>query len=68
MFIVPGFIDMPELVNHARQNHARWHELDDAGVTTLADVRRAQRHLALPAPTTTNPPTTGTTTTTTTEE
>ncbi|XP_022816736.1 high affinity cAMP-specific and IBMX-insensitive 3',5'-cyclic phosphodiesterase 8, partial [Spodoptera litura] len=45
-----GFIDMPELVNHARQNHARWHELDDAGVTTLADVRRAQRHLALPAP------------------
>lgn len=66
-----GFIDMPELVNHARQNHARWHELDDAGVTTLADVRRAQRHLALPAPapaTTATNPTTATTTTTTTEE
>ena len=41
-FISPAFIDMPELVNHARMNHARWRELDDAGVTTLADVRRAQ--------------------------
>ncbi|XP_075981026.1 phosphodiesterase 8 isoform X2 [Anticarsia gemmatalis] len=39
-----AFIDMPELVSHARNNHARWRELDDAGVTTLADVRRAQRH------------------------
>ncbi|XP_049876800.1 high affinity cAMP-specific and IBMX-insensitive 3',5'-cyclic phosphodiesterase 8 isoform X2 [Pectinophora gossypiella] len=38
-----AFIDMPELVNHARNNHARWRELDDAGVTTLADVKRAQR-------------------------
>nr|XP_049701183.1 high affinity cAMP-specific and IBMX-insensitive 3',5'-cyclic phosphodiesterase 8 isoform X3 [Helicoverpa armigera] len=41
-----AFIDMPELVNHARSNHARWRELDEAGVTTLADVRRAQRHHA----------------------
>lgn len=42
MMYVPAFIDMPELVNHARMNHARWRELDEAGVTTLADVRRAQ--------------------------
>ncbi|CAH0713221.1 unnamed protein product, partial [Brenthis ino] len=38
-----AFIDMPELVTHARNNHQRWRELDDAGVTTIADVRRAQR-------------------------
>ncbi|XP_032519461.1 high affinity cAMP-specific and IBMX-insensitive 3',5'-cyclic phosphodiesterase 8 isoform X5 [Danaus plexippus] len=38
-----AFIDMPELVTHARNNHARWRELDEAGVTTIADVRRAQR-------------------------
>ncbi|XP_026320938.1 high affinity cAMP-specific and IBMX-insensitive 3',5'-cyclic phosphodiesterase 8 [Hyposmocoma kahamanoa] len=38
-----AFIDMPELVNHARNNHARWRELDDAGVTTIADVNRVQR-------------------------
>ncbi|XP_063626705.1 high affinity cAMP-specific and IBMX-insensitive 3',5'-cyclic phosphodiesterase 8 isoform X2 [Cydia splendana] len=52
------FIDMPELVTHAKQNHARWKELDEAGVTTIADVRRAQRAAApsvtaaaaLPAP------------------
>ncbi|KAJ8717338.1 hypothetical protein PYW08_005737 [Mythimna loreyi] len=48
-----AFIDMPELVNHARMNHARWRELDDAGVTTLADVRRAQgRQAAITANTT----------------
>ncbi|KAH9633114.1 hypothetical protein HF086_006779 [Spodoptera exigua] len=67
-----GFIDMPELVNHARQNHARWHELDDAGVTTLADVRRAQRHLSLPAPAApsaaSNPATSASSTTATAEE
>lgn len=34
---------MPELVNHARNNHARWRELDEAGVTTIADVNRVQR-------------------------
>ncbi|XP_072942317.1 high affinity cAMP-specific and IBMX-insensitive 3',5'-cyclic phosphodiesterase 8 isoform X2 [Epargyreus clarus] len=39
-----AFIEMPELVSHARSNHQRWRELDDAGVTTIADVRRAQRH------------------------
>ncbi|CAH0401374.1 unnamed protein product [Chilo suppressalis] len=52
-----AFIDMPELVSHARSNHARWRELDDAGVTTIAEVMRAQRHLALhppPANTTAN--------------
>ncbi|KAJ2948294.1 hypothetical protein O0L34_g7531 [Tuta absoluta] len=38
-----AFIDMPELVTHARNNHARWRELDDAGVTTLQDVMRAQQ-------------------------
>lgn len=39
-----AFIDMPELVNHSLSNLTRWKELDEAGVTTLADVRRAQRH------------------------
>ncbi|CAK1552972.1 unnamed protein product [Leptosia nina] len=38
-----AFIDMPELVTHARNNHQRWRELDEAGVTTIADVKRAQR-------------------------
>ncbi|XP_052743603.1 high affinity cAMP-specific and IBMX-insensitive 3',5'-cyclic phosphodiesterase 8 [Bicyclus anynana] len=51
-----AFIDMPELVTHARNNHQRWRELDEAGVTTIADVLRAQRQGALPAP----PPTTST--------
>ncbi|XP_028167540.1 high affinity cAMP-specific and IBMX-insensitive 3',5'-cyclic phosphodiesterase 8 isoform X3 [Ostrinia furnacalis] len=50
-----AFIDMPELVNHARGNHQRWRELDEAGVTTIADVLRAQRQHALPAPTTAQP-------------
>lgn len=38
---------MPELVNHARSNHARWRELDDAGVSTLADVWRALGHSSI---------------------
>ncbi|XP_053614513.1 high affinity cAMP-specific and IBMX-insensitive 3',5'-cyclic phosphodiesterase 8 isoform X3 [Plodia interpunctella] len=38
-----AFIDMPELVTHARDNHARWKELDEAGITTIAEVMRAQR-------------------------
>ncbi|KAL0820280.1 hypothetical protein ABMA28_006193 [Loxostege sticticalis] len=50
-----AFIDMPELVNHARNNHQRWRELDEAGVTTIADVLRAQRQHALPAPSTAQP-------------
>ncbi|KAM3963246.1 phosphodiesterase 8 [Aphomia sociella] len=52
-----AFIDMPELVNHARSNHQRWRELDEAGVTTIAEVMRAQRQYALQAPsnTTTQP-------------
>ena len=41
-----AFIDMPELVAHARSNHQRWRELDEAGVTTTADVRRALRRAA----------------------
>ncbi|KAJ0174034.1 hypothetical protein K1T71_010180 [Dendrolimus kikuchii] len=45
-----AFIDMPELVSHARNNHLRWKELDEAGVTTLADVKRAQRQTAIQAP------------------
>ncbi|KAL4705560.1 hypothetical protein ACJJTC_006888 [Scirpophaga incertulas] len=45
-----AFIDMPELVNHARSNHSRWRELDDAGVTTIAEVMRAQRLHAHHAP------------------
>ncbi|XP_045527448.1 high affinity cAMP-specific and IBMX-insensitive 3',5'-cyclic phosphodiesterase 8 isoform X7 [Pieris brassicae] len=48
-----AFIDMPELVTHARNNHQRWRELDEAGVTTIADVKRAQRQ-ALP-PSTSQP-------------
>ncbi|XP_038211165.1 high affinity cAMP-specific and IBMX-insensitive 3',5'-cyclic phosphodiesterase 8-like isoform X1 [Zerene cesonia] len=44
-----AFIDMPELVTHARGNHQRWRELDEAGVTSAADVRRALRHSLLPA-------------------
>ncbi|CAG9795610.1 unnamed protein product, partial [Diatraea saccharalis] len=52
-----AFIDMPELVTHARNNHARWRELDEAGVTTIAEVMRAQRHQALhPPPPAHNPP------------
>ncbi|GBP64444.1 High affinity cAMP-specific and IBMX-insensitive 3',5'-cyclic phosphodiesterase 8 [Eumeta japonica] len=43
-----AFIDMPELVSHARANHQRWKELDEAGVTTIADVRRAQRQSIQP--------------------
>ncbi|XP_031765700.2 high affinity cAMP-specific and IBMX-insensitive 3',5'-cyclic phosphodiesterase 8 isoform X2 [Galleria mellonella] len=42
-----AFIDMPELVSHARSNHQRWRELDEAGVTTIAEVMRAQRQYAL---------------------
>ncbi|XP_026743081.1 high affinity cAMP-specific and IBMX-insensitive 3',5'-cyclic phosphodiesterase 8 isoform X3 [Trichoplusia ni] len=42
-----AFIDMPELVNHARSNHARWRELDEAGVSTLADVWRALGHSSI---------------------
>ncbi|XP_041984871.1 high affinity cAMP-specific and IBMX-insensitive 3',5'-cyclic phosphodiesterase 8 isoform X2 [Aricia agestis] len=38
-----AFIDMPELVTHARANHQRWRELDEAGVTTFADIQRVQR-------------------------
>lgn len=46
---------MPELVNHARNNHARWRELDEAGVTTIEDVKRAQRQQnAIQAPPTKN--------------
>ncbi|CAK1584706.1 unnamed protein product [Parnassius mnemosyne] len=45
-----AFIDMPELVNHARNNHTRWRELDEAGVSSLADVKRAQRQQAIQAP------------------
>ncbi|XP_050682400.1 high affinity cAMP-specific and IBMX-insensitive 3',5'-cyclic phosphodiesterase 8 isoform X1 [Leptidea sinapis] len=40
-----AFIDMPELVTHARTNHQRWREMDEAGVTSLADVKRAHRQL-----------------------
>ncbi|XP_060805389.1 high affinity cAMP-specific and IBMX-insensitive 3',5'-cyclic phosphodiesterase 8 isoform X3 [Amyelois transitella] len=40
-----AFIDMPELVSHARTNHARWRELDEAGVCSVGDVLRAQRLL-----------------------
>ncbi|XP_028044235.1 high affinity cAMP-specific and IBMX-insensitive 3',5'-cyclic phosphodiesterase 8 isoform X1 [Bombyx mandarina] len=54
-----AFIDMPELVNHARSNNQHWRELDEAGVTTLADVKRVQRQNAIQAPpTTTAEPTT----------
>lgn len=50
---------MPELVAHARNNYIRWKELDEAGVTTIADVKRAQRQLmAPPAATGTKQPTT----------
>lgn len=56
---------MPELVNHAQNNLARWKELDEAGVTTLDDVKRAQRHSVVHAPRLTQP---NTTTNTTTEE
>ncbi|XP_026490797.2 high affinity cAMP-specific and IBMX-insensitive 3',5'-cyclic phosphodiesterase 8 isoform X2 [Vanessa tameamea] len=53
-----AFIDMPELVNHARNNHQRWRELDEAGVTTIADVKRAQRQNAIQsAPNSTSQPT-----------
>ncbi|XP_068620562.1 high affinity cAMP-specific and IBMX-insensitive 3',5'-cyclic phosphodiesterase 8 [Battus philenor] len=53
-----AFIDMPELVNHARNNHTRWRELDEAGVSSLADVKRAQRQQAIQAPpTSTSEPT-----------
>ncbi|KPJ09594.1 High affinity cAMP-specific and IBMX-insensitive 3',5'-cyclic phosphodiesterase 8A [Papilio machaon] len=45
-----AFIDMPELVNHARNNHTRWRELDEAGVSSLADVKRAMRQQAIQAP------------------
>lgn len=41
---------MPDLVTHARSNHQRWRELDEAGVTTIADVKRAQRQTAIQAP------------------
>lgn len=57
-FSVPAFIDMPELVTHARNNHQRWRELDEAGVTTIADVKRAQRQNAIQSsPNTTSQPT-----------
>lgn len=57
-FKFPAFIDMPELVNHARNNHQRWKELDEAGVTTVADVKRAQRQSSLqPLPSSTSQPT-----------
>ncbi|XP_045778024.1 high affinity cAMP-specific and IBMX-insensitive 3',5'-cyclic phosphodiesterase 8 isoform X2 [Maniola jurtina] len=53
-----AFIDIPELVTHARSNYQRWRELDEAGVTTIADVKRAQRQTAIQAPpTTTSEPT-----------
>ncbi|CAB3231765.1 unnamed protein product [Arctia plantaginis] len=61
-----AFIDMPELVNHAHNNLARWKELDEAGVTTLDDVKRAQRHSVVHAPRLTQPP--NNTANTTTEE
>lgn len=49
---------MPELVNHARNNHTRWRELDEAGVSSLADVKRAMRQQAIQAPpTSTSEPT-----------
>lgn len=48
---------MPELVGHAKNNHTRWDELDKAGVTTLADVKRAQRQSAIQAPPNTSEPT-----------
>lgn len=49
---------MPELVTHARNNHQRWRELDEAGVTTIADVKRAQRQNAIQSsPNTTSQPT-----------
>ncbi|XP_073953426.1 phosphodiesterase 8 isoform X2 [Choristoneura fumiferana] len=47
-----AFIDMPELVMHAKLNNKRWKELDEAGVTTIADVKRAQRQAAAAATTT----------------
>lgn len=54
-----AFIDMPELVAHARHNHIRWKELDEAGVTTINDVKRTQRQNAIQAsPNSTNQPTT----------
>lgn len=40
---------MPELVMHAKLNNKRWKELDEAGVTTIADVKRAQRQAAAAA-------------------
>lgn len=50
---------MPELVAHARSNHQRWKELDEAGVTTIADVKRAQRQNSMqPLSNTTSQPTT----------
>lgn len=49
---------MPELVAHARNNHMHWKELDEAGVTTLADVKRAQRQIQPIANTSTTQPTT----------
>lgn len=49
---------MPELVTHARNNHQRWKELDEAGVTTIADVKRAQRQAIQAAPATAAQPTT----------
>ncbi|XP_034835239.1 high affinity cAMP-specific and IBMX-insensitive 3',5'-cyclic phosphodiesterase 8 isoform X4 [Maniola hyperantus] len=53
-----AFIDIPELVTHARSNYQRWRELDEAGVTTIADVKRAQRQTAIQTPpTTTSEPT-----------
>ncbi|KAG6457948.1 hypothetical protein O3G_MSEX010565 [Manduca sexta] len=52
-----GFIDMQELVTHANNNHQRWKDLDDAGVTTIADVKRAQRQNTIQSPPTTSQPT-----------
>ncbi|CAH2042544.1 unnamed protein product, partial [Iphiclides podalirius] len=53
-----AFIDMPELVNHARNNHTRWRELDEAGVSSMADVKRAMRQQAIQSPpTSTSQPT-----------
>lgn len=37
-----SFIDMPEMLSYMKQNHEKWKEFNEQGITTLQDIEKIQ--------------------------
>lgn len=44
-YLLAGFIDMAELIEHTQYNYGQWKTLEDQGIHTLNDITAAAKHL-----------------------